>query len=339
MTDTKDFAEHPLSSAVNDGVEALKRLNKAVYEGRKPPAGVYAFFSHNSHAMTALQDCNRILQRLFFGRALLTKLSHEEQRLMPQDWPAGTPLPEEVSKVIIRSQDATEFMKLDFESLYVFGGVLLDQWALLAIAIGNIECPKQHPFRELVDVLDENQNTVLTPLWTAIKNDTLWLYYQLRFYRNRFVVHASRPWQRGTTRSLYGNDFNLFTPTPPGWLDDEAFDAEIKSLMHLAPERIRNARDDYWEKARPGRLIEVLFDMIPQFEKADRERISRLFGRKGGSTPDFATVGGRLLRMISEGAEHLTSIAEANLTTIDLGRPHSTSDEMWNCRQREERKG
>jgi hypothetical protein len=68
--------------------------------------------------------------------------------------------------------------------------------------------------------------------------------------------------------------------------------------MVLAPERIRNARDDYWEKARPGRLIEVLFDMIPQFEKADREHISHLFGRKGGSTPDFATVGQRLLQMM-----------------------------------------
>ena len=337
MIDTKDKAEHPLTPAVNVGVEAFKRLSKVVNEGRKPPAGAYAFFIHNSHAMTALQDCNRILQRLFCGRGLLSKLSLEEQKVMPRDWPPGTPFPEEVSKVINRSQDATEFMKLDFESLYVFGGVLLDQWAFQAIAIGNIECPKRYPFRELVDVLDKNQNAVLAPLWTIIKNDALWLYYQLRFYRNRFIVHANRPWQRGTTRSLYGNDFNLFTPTPPGWLDDEALDAEIKSLMHLAPERIRNARDDYWEKARPGRLIEVLFDMIPQFEKADREHISRLFGRKGGSTPDFATVGGRLLRMISDGTEGLTSIAEANLTTIDLGRPHSTSDEMWNRRQQEER--
>jgi hypothetical protein len=41
--------------------------------------------------------------------------------------------------------------------------------------------------------------------------------------------------------------------------------------------------------------------------------------------------------MISDGTEGLTSIAEANLTTIDLGRPHSTSDEMWNRRQQEER--
>src|SRR5258708_3016353 len=338
MSDTYDIAEHPLTPSVNDGIEALKSLSKVVNEGRKPPAGAYAFFNHNSHAMTALQDCNRILRRLFSGRALLTQLSLEEQKAIPHNWPAGTPYREGVSKVINRSQDATESMKLDLESLYVFGGVLLDQWALQAIAIGNIECPKRYPFRELVDVLDENRNTVLAPLWTAIKNDALWLYYQLRFYRNRFIIHANRPWQRGTTRSLYGNDFNLFTPTPPGWLDDEALDAEIKSLMVLAPERIRNARDDYWEKAQPGRLIEVLFAMIPQFEKADRENISELFGRKGGSTPDFATVGQRLLRMISEGAEQLTSIAEANLATIDLGRPHSTSDEMWNRRNQQKRK-
>jgi hypothetical protein len=336
MSDVGDIAEHPLTPAVNKGAEALQKLSTVVNEGRKRPAGVYAFFSHNSHAMTALQDCNRILRRLFSGRALLTQLSFEEQKVIPRDWPGGTPYPEEISKVINRSQDATEFMKLDFESLYVFGGVLLDQWAFQAIAIGNIECPKRYPFRELVDILDENQNTVLAPLWTAIKNDALWLYYQLRFYRNRFIVHADRPWQRGTTRSIYGNDFNLFIPTPPGWLDDEALDAEIKSLMHLAPERIRNARDDYWEKARPGRLIEVLFDMVPLFEKPDREHISRLFGQKGGSTPDFATVAGRLLRMISEGTEQLTSIAEANLTTIDLGRPHSTSDEMWSRRKQEE---
>lgn len=335
MQDENDKEEHPLTAEVNLSVEALKSLGKAVYEGRKPPAGAYAFFNHNSHAMTAVQDCGRILKRLFAGRALLTKLSLEEERVTPQDWPAGTPYPEEVGRIMNRSQDTTEYMKLDFESLYVFGGVLLDQWALQVIAVGTVECQKQHPFRELVDILDENQNTILAPLWLAVKNDALWLYYQLRFYRNRFIVHANRPWQRGTTRSVYGDDFNLFTPTPPGWLNDDALDAEINSLIHLAPARIRNAPNDYWEKARPGRLIEILFDTIPQFEKSDREQISRLFGQKGGSTPDFATVGSRLLRLIAHGTEQLTQIANANLATIELGRPHSTSDEMWKRRQEE----
>jgi hypothetical protein len=166
-----------------------------------------------------------------------------------------------------------------------------------------------------------------------MKTDALWLYYQLRFYRNRFIVHANRPWQRGTTRSVFGEDFNLFTPTPPGWLDDEALDAEIKSLMRLAPEYIRNARDDYWEKARPGRLIEVLMDRIADFSKPDREQVSRLFGKKGGSTPDFRVLGKRLLQFVANGTEQLIAIARNNLQNIDLGRPHRTSGDMWQRRQ------
>jgi hypothetical protein len=329
MPDADDASTHPLAPQVSRAVDALKQLSKTVYEGRKPPSGAYAFFSHNAHAMSALQDCGRILTRLFSGRASLTELAHQEQRIRPKEWPAGVPYPEEVGRVMNRSQQVTEFMKLDLESLYVFGGVLLDQWALQAIAIGNIPCEKQHPFREVVDFLDRNPNATLAPLWAALKDDALWLYYQLRFYRNRFIVHANRPWQRGTTMSVHGDDFNLFTPTPPGWLDDEALDSEIKALIHLAPDRIRNAPDHYWEKARPGRLIEVLFDEIYRFDRPERERISRLFGKKGGSTPDFKTLGSRLLQFVIDGTEQLIPIAEANLATIDLGRPHSTSEEMW----------
>jgi hypothetical protein len=324
---------HPLTSEIDHGVSALKLLSKTVFDDLKPPPGAYAFFNHSAHALSALQDCDRILRRLFSGRATLTELSYEEDRLRPRDWPAGKPYPEEVSKVMSRSQEVTEYMKLDLESLYVFGGILLDQWALQAIAIGNIVCPKQHPFRELVDFLDTHQNSVLSDLWITMKTDALWLYYQLRFYRNRFIVHANRPWQRGTTRSVFGEDFNLFTPTPPGWLDDEALDAEIKSLMRLAPEYIRNARDDYWEKARPGRLIEVLMDRIADFSKPDREQVSRLFGKKGGSTPDFRVLGKRLLQFVANGTEQLIAIARNNLQNIDLGRPHRTSGDMWQRRQ------
>lgn len=52
----------------------------------------------------------------------------------------------------------------------------------------------------------------------------LWLHYQVGFYRNRFVADANRPWQRGTTSSVIGDDFNLFIPTPPGWEDDKRYD-------------------------------------------------------------------------------------------------------------------
>ena len=52
------------------------------------------------------------------------------------------------------------------------------------------------------------------------------------------------------TASVIGGDFNLYTPTPPGWLDDAALNAEITKLLALAPPHVRN-NEHSWERA-PG---------------------------------------------------------------------------------------
>lgn len=238
--------------------KSLKELSKTVLDGLKPPAGTYAFFSHNAHCLVRVRDCGRILQRLCGQRVSLTKLAYLEMKLTPKNWPAGAPFPEQLQAVLGEAHEINEYMKLDLEALYMFGGILLDQWAIQAIAVGNLSLKKRYPYREFVENIEAHP-AALPLIWEVLGKKLLWLHYQMRFYRNRFIVHANRPWQRGTTRSVYGDDFNLFTPTPPGWLDDESLDQQIKDLVHLAPEHIRNAPDDYWEKARPGALIERLF--------------------------------------------------------------------------------
>jgi|SoiMethySBSTD1v2_1073268.scaffolds.fasta_scaffold382798_2 hypothetical protein len=316
---------------VERALNALRLLSKTACDERNPPAGVYAFLSHNSHATSALQDCKRIIQRLQTGRRRLTELAYEEEALASRELAPG-PLPENLQAVMREGGDLNEYMKLDLESLYMFGGILLDQWSLQAIAVGNIPCAKQYPFRELVDALDQHSNGPLLSLWDKTRADMLWLYYQLRFYRNRFIIHANRPWQRGTTRSVYGSDFNLFIPTPPGWLDDEALDNEIMELIQLTPDRIKKSAVGYWER-RPGRIIEVLFDVIPSFDRSTREKISNLFSKKGGSTPDFNVLATRLVRFVAEGTESLIPIAKEHIWTIDLGDPHSTHEAMWSRRR------
>lgn len=204
--------------------------------------------------MERLQDCQRVLKRLFAGRAKLTELAKQQNAVMPKDWPAGKPCPKEVQKVMKQEHEVNAYMKQDLETLYMFGGILLDQLSLQAIAIANLNLPKKHPFVELVNFFESGQTSILDPIWKQLQEKILCLHYQLRFYRNRFVVHANRPWQRGTTRSVYGDDFNLFIPTPPGWLDDEKLNEEIKKLIHIAPEHIKNAPNDYWEKDRPREL-------------------------------------------------------------------------------------
>jgi len=224
-------------------------------------------------------------------------------------------------------------MQIDFESLYMFGAILLDQWALQAIAVGCLPIKdglkKSKPFVALLEFFEENKENKLSLIWKKLKEEMLWLNYQMRFYRNRFIVHANRPWQRGTTRSVYGDDYNLFTPTPPGWLDDEKLDEEIKKLINFAPGYIRTAPDNYWEKEHPAALIEKIFNNIGNVEnKNDREKIASIYGQKGGTTPTFQVIAKRLFHFISESTNLLCDIVQNNLKNINLGNPYKTSNEM-----------
>lgn len=134
-------------TSIKDKAEKnLHALSKTVLDGLKPPAGPYGFFHHSAHSLERLQDCHRITKRLFAGRAKITELARQQNALMPKDWPAGVPYPEEVQKVMRQEDEVNVYMKQDLESLYMFGGILLDQLSLQAIAVANLNLPKKHPF-------------------------------------------------------------------------------------------------------------------------------------------------------------------------------------------------
>lgn len=300
----------------------LRQLSKLIFEGIKPAPGAYSFFHHNSHSIERLQDCHRILNRLFTGREKLTKLAYLHKKIMPSNPLPGVPFPKRVQKIIELENELNSYMKQDLESLYMFGGILLDQWSLQAITIANLNLQKVHPFVELINFFESGKSSILNPIWDQLKESILWLHYQLRFYRNRFIVHANRPWQRGTTRSVYGNDFNLFTPTPPGWLNDKKLDEEIKKLIHLAPDYVQNASDNYWEKERPRALIERIFNNIGNIQDKDnREKVASIYGKVGGSTPTFQIIAMRIFDFINSATGLLINIAEENLQEINLGNP------------------
>ena len=334
------ISKERLDELVDEAKSNLQRLSKIVMDGLHPPAGAYAFFNHNVHAMSRVEDCKRILDRMYKQIHALVYLALEGRKY--RSWPAGTPYPEAAQKIFRREDEINKYTQQDLESLYMFGGMLLDQWAIQAIAVGNLpigkkDPQKMHPFVDLVKFFENDNKSRLDVIWNDLKEEMLWLHYQLRFYRNRFIVHANRPWQRGTTRSSLGEEYNFHIPTPPGFLDDEALDNEIRKLIRFAPKRIQDAPDDYWEKARPGALIERIFNNIGNIpSREDREKVAEVFGEKGGSTPTFQIVAERLLHFVASGTNHLCDIASANLQDIDLGRPHRTSREMWEAgKQRE----
>ena len=322
----RTFRTYPIEQEISAlKVEAernLGQLGSTVYVGLRPPPGPYGFFHHISHAMERLADCHRVLRRLYSGSDPLMELA----ALHYQPYPGGpsrrTRLREEEVHVIRQEDELSSHMKQDFETLYIFGGILLDQWSLLAISVGGLPLPRKHPFTELVRFFESGRASVLGPIWQGRKSQMLWLYYQLRFYRNRFVVHGNRPWQRGTTRATYGDEFRLHTPSPPGWLDDERLNEQIQNLIHLAPEAIRTAQEDNWERARPGALIERIFDNIGNIaDLRDRERVAGLFGEKGGSTPSFQIIAKNLLEFVGDATRMLDEVARNNLAVIDIGGP------------------
>ena len=334
----KNMIDYPTLKLIeNDAEKMLHQLSKTVSGGSKPHPGPYAFFNHSAQALERLKDCDRIVKRLFHEREKLTQLGYSEKSLYPEDWPPGKPFPDEVQKLMKEKGELTEYMKQDMETLYIFGGMLFDQWALLVFYIAGVSQPGekyQHPFHHLVTEFEKEDKSRIRPvnriypIWTNFKSGMLWLDYQIRFYRNRFIVHSDRPWQRGTTTSVYGDYFNLFIPTPPGWLDDKKIDTEINKLLHLAPSHIREAPDDHWEKARPRALIERIFNNIGNIEnKEDRKKVATLFGKVGGSTPSFQIIAENLFRFICSATKQLNDIAKTNFKTINIGRSKESGKE------------
>lgn len=120
---------------------------------------------------------------------------------------------------------------------------------------------------------------------------------------------------------VYGDDFNLFIPTPPGWLDDKQIQNDIKAIYHLMPKALKNMPDNYWEKKNLRRVLEVTFNRIDGIEKkADREKVWDVWKVVGGSTPSYDVVGYRLMNFTNNSIATIIEIISANPKKINLGK-------------------
>jgi hypothetical protein len=326
------ISREKIEEMADSATQKLHDISRIIMSEFHPPPGAYVFFSHNAHALARVADCKRIIQRMYEQIGLLAQLNIEEEQIGSST--QGSSLEAAPQQLHMRQNEINSYTQQDMESLYIFGDMLLDQWAILAIIVGNLPIRSKdlqtiHPFIEVAKYFENGGKCVLDPIWVKLREELLWLKYQMRFYRNRFIVHANRPWQRGTTRSSFGEEYKLFTPSPPGFLDDKTLDDEIRDLISFAPKNIQDAPDDYWEKSRPGALIERIFNNIGNIPKIqDRERIANIFAQKGGSTPTFQIIAIRLFHFIAESTQMLCDIVPDNISNIDIGKPFKTSDMM-----------
>jgi hypothetical protein len=307
---------------VDQALKNHQKLNRRIQELIKFPPGPYALFHHHGHLIERINDTKQIIERLGKNRKELSDLSIRENAIRPIRVRHGKPFSKKLHKLMQRRHELTGQMKMDMESLYIFGNLLLDQWAyVIAYLIGHNN-PDKFSFHSLYERMSSKKDKgTLLEVWNQHRKDIYWLYYQLRSYRNIFIEHVRRPWQRGNTMSTYGDDFNLFIPTPPGWLDDSDIEKRLKDIFHLAPKPLKEAPDDYWEKKNLHRVLEITFMNIDGIEqKADREKIWNVWKEVGGSTPSYDNVAFRLMRFVSSSVITMIDIIAKSPENINLGK-------------------
>lgn len=279
------------------------------------------FFHYTGLMRERIMDCESILTRMDVRRRrllLLDKQLHvmraKTARIVP-----GVPLPEEMQVIMRTENKISRELRMDFESLYLFGMMLLDQWALVAKCIAGISIAKRHPFNEIVELYESSKGGQLKTLLNNTAGQLLWLYHNFRVFRNVFVAHPVQSWQRGVTRGISGMDFRLFIPAPPGHrIEKRTLNKEMESMIRLVPQYIHINRN-HGEHLNPREILQVLIEgigAIPQ--KEDRLQIEGLYKRYGGSTPTYQTVGTKLIQFCAEGLKEFVDMLKGSPNTLNL---------------------
>lgn len=301
-------------------VERHQMFSKSIMDALKPPAGPYALFHHHSHFIERLNDVSFVLERMGRARVRITILNERQAKLEPKRGVRSGKFPKYLQKIFSENHKLTGLMRLDNESLYIFGNLTLDQWAYTTAYSLGLANPEKYDFQYFITQL---QAGTIDPKLNTIKDrhfkDAIWLYYQLRFYRNNFIEHVRRPWQRGSTMKSYGDDFNFFIPTPPGWIPDDEQKKMLNSIKHLAPDWTKKLPAGHWQ-AKPKAVLEASFKHIEDISsQQDREKIWNVWKELGGSVISFDVLGNRLVKFVQESTETLMTEIENSPQNINLG--------------------
>jgi hypothetical protein len=259
-----------------------------------------------------MTDVKTIVTRLLENRQLLTQLTYRQEALRPKvKIRYGKLASKRFQLVWDKYVAVNQRMKLDMESLFIFGNLLLDHWAIVTAYLVGKTHPEDLNFFKLADQLQgRGDKGLMQPLWANHHKDILWLLYQIRNYRNIFIEHMRDPWQRGTSMLTYGNDFRLSSPAPPDCIGEDEIEKEVKKIRHLAPHWARNSE---WYRKYPRQLLEVIFFYIDEIkEKQQREEVWTVWKKLGGWTFSYDMIAFRLMRFL----------AESILTMLDVLAKH-----------------
>lgn len=307
---------------------AQRALSSSILEQALPPPGPYALFHHHGLLLERLENLRLLITRIGEARYRTIELAHGEEQYRPRVQREGRPLSKRLSAVMRESSDLTRQMRMDAESLYIFANLTLDQWAfVIAYGLGLPE-PTRYRYSYLVDQLQGARTlAALQELKQAHLTDAIWLLYQVRWYRNAFIEHVERPWQRGSTMGVYQEDFNFFITTPVGWIAPDEERRLVDGIKHLAPDWVKQLPADHWQ-AKPRAVLEATYREIDRISaQVDRQAVWTVWQQLGGSTVSFDRLARRLLDFLTASTATMQGLVAGHPEAVNLGPPAHTTTE------------
>jgi hypothetical protein len=292
--------------------------------GIAEPKGPYALYYHQVEIITRARDLALIARRLFRGRAQRQEADALLQARRPHDAPAGAPWPPETVAAARAVDGIVHELRVDFEGLFLFGAVFLDQWSFMVARLAGLPKPTEVSFFPLVEEqLDLPTAPEPIVALRTHKQALRWLVFWFRHFRNDFIVHTKAPTQKGPITGGLDQDIILFMPTAVGWEDEDGLEKATRKLTRFAPEWLRKSPDDYWEKQRWRRLLERIAENIGSLDKKqDRLRVAAVAKRAGMMSPRSQVLVSSLARTITEATSLVIETALQHPSRIDLGSIH-----------------
>lgn len=320
----------------DDVKKCLNDVSGAFYRTRDGKVGT-AGFSHNfSVVVTRIKDVHLILKRLAEERRQLAVAHWDYERSHAHmEIPPGQPYPDEVAQKFLRTNELREYIELDMETLYQFGAILLDHWSAVIAESLNLDLKlsdedkvKGKDFHNLVKFLESSRcqslhAQIYTSLYTPNREDIHWLHMQFRLFRNKFIVHRTKPFQRGTIYDVHQGEFKLHSAIATGALTDESLSQLHSSLVDIlarGPSMInrfyRDGKMSLYESK--DRLVECSHELSLR----DRDELIKVAASLGFCSPTFHYLGTRLFGFIVNASKGLVVLLESD----NLGKAASSNE-------------
>jgi hypothetical protein len=254
----------------------------------------HQLFFHHTHAVQRVRDMRTLVERLVSG--LDAYYGVEVTVADRQACDDAGRYPPDIARRLGEKHRIERGLRLDFEALYMFGLVLLDQ---IGMFLSRLDSEPEDSFLDLVAKAEMGgAGPVAAAIWAKQRAQMRWLAFVFGVYRNTFIAHAKRPWQRGTVISR--NTFTLFTPAPVGWVSKEDVATHNLSVANAATQIFADVSPTALAARGPGELLRRGSDQIGLLDRSGRDMIEEAIKRLGTETPTFQDVAERILRFVIE---------------------------------------